>query len=68
VRRWILGALGSSPGGSFLTPEITCFDRFGQVGSENVRLAALDLKGISVMDLGGSELDPGIPGIPCFFT
>jgi len=28
------GALGSSQGRSFLAPEITCFDRFDQVGQK----------------------------------
>jgi len=31
-----------------------------------VRLAALDLRGISVVDLDGSRLDPGILDFPCF--
>jgi len=31
-----------------------------------VRLAALDLREISRVDLEGSGLDPGILGFPCF--
>jgi len=31
-----------------------------------VRLAALDLREISEVDLEGSGVDPGIPGFPCF--
>jgi len=33
-----------------------------------VRLAALDLREISGVDLEGPELDPGILGFTCFFT
>jgi len=50
---------------SWLLPQITCFGRVWPGRLRNVRLAALDLKEISWVDLG-SGLHPGILGFPCF--
>jgi len=54
--------MGSSPGRSFLALENSLFVWFGQGGLRNVRLAALNLRKISGMDLGGLRPESGISG------
>jgi len=53
---------------SFLTPKSRVLTGFWPVRLRNVRLAALDLRWISGVDLEGSRLDPGILGFSVFFT
>jgi len=51
------GVLDSSPGRSFLTPKITCFDRFGQEAQKR-ETGSIESGEISGGGSGGSRAGP----------